>query len=147
MRLLAPVFILLFCLGASSFAVDDNETASANRNDERGLTSSPQQPLDVSLVALIAQPDLYHGHHVRVKGFYRNEFEGTGIYLHREDYEQGLAKNGLWVHRSSAEHDLSYVLIEGRFDAEMTGHLGLWSGSIDDVTRMIPWPPTRRDAP
>lgn len=32
-----------------------------------------------------------------------------------------------------------YALIEGRFTAKNQGHGGLWSGSIEDITRMQPW--------
>ena len=103
--------------------------------------SSPQQPLEVSILQLIARPDDFDSEYVRVYGFYRSEFEGTSIYLHREDYEQGLLKNGLYVTRDVAEADLKYVLIEGRFNAKRHGHMGLWSGTIDDVQRMLAWPP------
>ena len=111
------------------------------RADDEKPGSSPQQPLDVSMIQLIARPDDYHGKYVRLFGFYRNEFEGTSIYLHREDYEQSLHKNGFWVTRSAPECDLKYILLEGRFNAEGHGHMGLWSGEIVAVKRMTLWPP------
>jgi hypothetical protein len=39
------------------------------------------------------------------------------------------------------EHGMTYVLVEGRFNANERGHLGLWSGEIEAVTRIVPWPP------
>ena len=55
------------------------------------------EPLDVSLVQLIANPKDYHGKIVRAIGFVRLEFEGNAIYLHQEDYKHGITKNGLWI--------------------------------------------------
>ncbi len=99
------------------------------------------EPLDVSLVQLVANPKDYDGKLVRVIGFLRLEYEGNGIYLHEDDYKHSIFKNGLWVnvsedmHRRKVELDQKYVLIEGTFDAKMTGHMGLWSGSIEKITR------------
>jgi hypothetical protein len=98
--------------------------------------SSPEQPLEVSIIQLIACPNDFDGEYVRVEGFYHTEFEGTAIYLHQEDYEKSLSKNGLWVNRVSREVDLKYVLIEGRFNATRKGHFGGWSGEIDEVKRL-----------
>jgi len=110
--------------------------------------SSTGQPLDVSLIQLIARPQDYDGEYVRVFGFYRHEFEGTALYLHREDYEHALYKNGLWMTTFSqspalSAHNMTYVLVEGRFNAKRRGHLSLWSGEISEITRTIPWPPKR----
>jgi hypothetical protein len=52
---------------------------------------------------------------------YDVEFEGTELYLHREDAEQGLDKNGVWIDLNRAEIrkyralNLKYVIIEGIF--------------------------------
>jgi len=109
--------------------------------------SSPQTPLAVSLLQLIATPDAFEGKYVRVQGFVRIEHEGSAIYLHREDWEHMLTKNGLWLAASDsapegskeAEVNNRYALIEGVFTAKQKGHLGLWSGSIEKITRMQPW--------
>jgi hypothetical protein len=108
---------------------------------------APGQPVAVSLVRLIATPEAFDGKLVRVMGFVHVEHEGTAVYLHREDYEHHLGKNGLWLAASDvaapgsreAAVNNRYALIEGRFSAKETGHMGLWSGSIKDITRMIPW--------
>jgi hypothetical protein len=98
----------------------------------------------VSLVELIADPRRYDGLRVRVIGWLNLEFEGDAIYLHREDYTHGLSRNGLWVElgrglpRGPACGG-GYALIEGRFDARRTGHMGLWSGAIVDIDRCMPW--------
>jgi hypothetical protein len=103
------------------------------------------EPLDVSLIQLIASPKDYDGKVVRVIGFVRLEFEGNAIYLHQDDYKHGITKNGLWIdvtddmRKKQAEIDQKYVLIEGTFIAKFTGHMGLWNGSIQKISRCEIW--------
>jgi hypothetical protein len=73
------------------------------------------------------------------------EFEGNGLYVHRDDYRQNIHKNGVWLEvaavasGSKAVPNDRYVIVEGVFDATRHGHLGLWSASIRDVSRLEPW--------
>lgn len=107
----------------------------------------PDRPLAVSLIRLIANPDAFDGKRVRVFGYVRVEHEGTAVYLHREDYVRGLSKNGLWLAASDSAPAGSreaavqnrYALVEGRFNTKKTGHMGLWSGTIEEITRLEPW--------
>jgi hypothetical protein len=55
-----------------------------------------------------------------------------------------IHRNGLWIDLPrgiSSGKDLTnqYVLIEGVFDGKQNGHMGLWSGTITDVTRLESW--------
>ena len=106
------------------------------------------EPLDVSLVRLIANPKDYDGKIVRVIGFVRLEFEGNAIYLHQDDYKHGIRKNGLWIdatddmRKRTADFDQKHVLLEGTFNVKDTGHLGLWSGSIQKIARCQVWSET-----
>lgn len=109
-----------------------------------GSTGGGCARYDVSLVELIARPERYGGKPVRVIGFAHFEFEGDGLYLHREDYERAIAKNGLWLEPKQgavgpATLSDRYVIVEGTFDARNTGHMGLWSGAVTHVTRLDPW--------
>jgi hypothetical protein len=103
------------------------------------------QPIDVSLISLIANPKDFDGRQIRVIGFARMEFEGNAIYLHRGDYLQGITKNGLWLGGGPAQKKSAtnvsdrYVIVEGVFSMQHQGHLGLWSGSIQKITRLEPW--------
>ena len=92
---------------------------------------------DVSMVQLIATPERFHGKRVRFTGFVHFEFEGNGIFLHKEDHDQGIFNDGLWIERpaGSTPNDV-YVLVEGAFRADDRGHMGLFSGTLADVTRM-----------
>jgi len=110
------------------------------------LTQGGQAPpiTAVSIIQLISKPEAYDGKRVSITGFVRFEFEGNSIYLHEEDYRNGLYKNGMWLSMEERkELNNRYALIEGSFNAGNKGHLGLWSGSIENVSRAIPWPPTR----
>jgi hypothetical protein len=101
---------------------------------------------NVSMVQLIATPEKFDGKFVRVIGFLNLEFEGDALYLHREDLVQGL-DNCVWVHRTDVmERDRKklnrhYVVIEGIFDAQDHGHMGMFGGAIKDITRIETWPP------
>lgn len=101
---------------------------------------------NVSMVQLIATPEKFDGKFVRVIGFLTLEFEGDALYLHREDLVQGL-DNCVWVHRTDVmERDRKtlnrhYVVIEGVFDAQDHGHMGMFGGAIKDITRIETWPP------
>jgi hypothetical protein len=105
------------------------------------------EPRDVSLVQLIANPTEYHGKLVRVIGFCRLEFEGNALYLHREDFERGIAKNAVWlsvgwpVPEPRRQLSDEYVLVEGIFDGEARGHMSSFSGELRSITRMDRWPP------
>jgi hypothetical protein len=105
-----------------------------------------EEPLDVSLVSLIANPHQFDGKVVRVVGFLHLEFEGNGLYLHKEDCDLAAYKNGVWIdptgehfHEAKSNNN-KYVLVVGTFDATDQGHLGMWSGALNQVERLIPWP-------
>src|SRR5579864_6414585 len=82
-----------------------------------------QEPTDVTLVRLIANPERFDGKLIRAIGFLRLEFEGNVLYLHREDYENAILGDGIWVDVTTAitkQRDalnMNYVLLEGVFSA------------------------------
>ena len=98
----------------------------------------------VSLVALIATPERYEGKKVQVIGYVVLEFEGTAVYLHEEDAKHMLTSNGLWIDFGKAERSLvkngeaqpQYAIIDGVVHGGMRGHMGLWSGSLTNLTRL-----------
>jgi len=104
-----------------------------------------KEDYEVSLIRLIANPEKYDGKHIKVIGFLNLEFEGDAIYLHKEDYQASISKNGLWVDISRGDFakynkcNKKYVILEGVFDAEDTGHMGLFGGAIKNITRVEPW--------
>ena len=102
---------------------------------------------DVSLIQLVAQPEKFDGKRVRLIGFLRLEFEGNAIYLHREDFERSISRNGLWINvptdmtkHQQDEVNMHYVICVGVFRAERHGHMDLFSGEMSDVRRLEVWP-------
>jgi hypothetical protein len=98
----------------------------------------------LSMLQLLANPEKYDGEHVRVVGYIHLEPGSSAIYLHREDEEQHLFKNGAWVSLPpGASFDGcqdSYVVVEGVFRARNEGNMSRWTGAITRVTRCQRWP-------
>jgi hypothetical protein len=110
------------------------------------VSVSTRERLIVSLLQLIATPEKFDKKPIRVVGFLRLEFEGNALYLHREDYENAISGNGIWVDvsakmaRQEANLNMHYVLLQGIFNANDRGHMSLWSGSIKKIRRAVVWP-------
>ena len=102
-----------------------------------------------SLIELIARPELYDGKRVRVIGFANFEFEGNGLYVSESDWRHGIYRNGVWIDppagtgqdSASAPGPVNqrYVIVEATFHQQQSGHMGMWSGSLSDVSRLEPW--------
>ncbi len=103
------------------------------------------EPEDVSIVQLLANPKEYDGKFVRLIGYVALEFEGTAIFLHKEDCDHALMANGLWLDVDEAvlkkrkEYHHKYVLIEGTFNAKNKGHLGAWPAAVEKISRWYIW--------
>ena len=114
------------------------------------LAYAQEPPQRVSLIQLIAAPEKYEGKLVALTGYVHLEFEGNGIYLHKDDYQYGLHKNGLWLNASKCESRSKknftdgYAYVIGRFTSARQGHMGLWSGELQDVKSCSSWPPFPR---
>jgi hypothetical protein len=125
MKLIALVWILLTAVQTSPAKVEE--------------------VVDVTLVQLIANPERFDGKLIRVIGFLRLEFEGNVLYLHREDYENALLGNGIWVDvtsemkKNSESLNMNYVLLVGNSSASDRGHMGMWSGAIKKINRAELW--------
>ena len=99
----------------------------------------------VSIINLIANPQSYNGKEIMIGGYLSLEFEGTAIYLSKDDWQNLICKNGFWCNVDLVkykEFDKKFVNVEGVFDSSNFGHMGLWSGSIVNVKRM--WLPPER---
>jgi hypothetical protein len=105
------------------------------------------QKCPVSIINLIATPEKYHGKKIQIIGYLHLEFEGDAIYLHKEDYVNGICDNGLWVNISKSvtskkhlkDYSDNYVIILGTFNKDSHGHMGLFNGTMDDIIRLDFW--------
>jgi len=99
---------------------------------------------DVSLVAIIANPEKFAGQSIRTYGVVHFEFEGDSLYLSKQDREYGIYKNAVWIdvsipgvtYEQLSALNGKFVAIEGRVNATDHGHLGLWSATIERVSRV-----------
>lgn len=104
----------------------------------------PKELPDVSLIRLLANPERYNEKFIRVNGFLELEFEGTALYLHREDCEQMLLRNAVWLDVPSEiwgrKYELTerYVVIEGVFRADRRGHMDAFGGAISPIQVIRP---------
>lgn len=136
-------FILLFSILISflSCAQKDN-----SNNDEDDFVDILSKNYNISLIKLVSNPEKFHNQPIQIIGFLHLEFEGNAIYINELDYKHSIRKNGFWVsfknkelQKKAFELNDKYVLIEGVFDAENFGHMGMWSGEIKNITRIDSW--------
>lgn len=132
--------VLAFLLGFGSSVAQEGPAAREPRQ------TCAKCPVRVSLIQLIANPEKYQGKFVQVFGYVSFVFEGSAVYLTRDDYDTGNPNNALWI---SVRKDLltaedlkrlegKFVLLEGVFDGKSFGHMGLFSGTLRDVNRIQP---------
>ncbi len=134
--------IVLACASGNLAQAPAGSPSPASSQTPATIASS--QPELISMVQLLADPQKFHGRRVQVIGFAHFEFEGNAIYLSKEDYDYGITKNGLWLSTSKDNGDPrelnnSYLVVEGTINAEMKGHMGLWSGAIENITTLRRW--------
>src|SRR6187551_385077 len=97
------------------------------------------QPAPDSVLALIANPDQFDGKAVRVLGYVVSEFETWGIFESQSDFRNGASKAAIWLETYDtpyAQVNDAYAVVEGTFDATSRGHLGMWAGTIRNITRL-----------
>jgi hypothetical protein len=97
--------------------------------------------IKISLIQLIAQPEKFAEQRVQVIGLCALKFEGKAIWISRDDLRYSITKNAVWLdiplNEESCKFDQKYVFVEGRFTAKNRGHLGLYSGTIEDISRIF----------
>ena len=117
---------------------------------ESGYSETPnsanQYVKDVTMIQLIATPEKYDGQLVRVIGVGNLEFEGNCISLSKEDLKYGVG-NSIWIelgekaisYEEAQRYNGEYVIIEGVFDKDDCGHMGMFCGSIKNISRYDLW--------
>lgn len=98
----------------------------------------------VSLVRLIARPELYDGKLVQVVGYGAFDYEGTAVYLHAQDHAHGVLANSVWLSlgekwKGRLGAQPRYVVVRGVFRAGNRGHMGLASGALENIERLDDW--------
>ena len=93
-------------------------------------TTGPCSRLRASIAQVIAQPALFDGRRVSIKGYFSADFEGTGIHASSEDYEW-LSGSAIFIEVSEdrraklAHLDQTWVVVTGTYSATLAeGHVG-----------------------
>ena len=128
--------------------ISDGQKSSPNKDvlTNFSYNSRTIDLIDVSIINLISTPEKYHHKEIRLIGYLNLEFEGDAIYLHKEDFDRSIVSNAFWVNFSKEitktqkdKCSKKYVIIEGTFDMNSHGHMGLFSGTINNITRLDQW--------
>jgi hypothetical protein len=149
MRVVAFVFIALFSIYGSICAAADPKWDSPYMRclpfDEKGrkIVDDEDCPqYETTIIQLLARPELFDGKRVVIRGYVHREFEDNGIYIRQEDFADHLTHNGLWIGGFRDEARMQncqdgYVTLVGVFHAQEYGHMGAWSGTIDDISTCV----------
>jgi hypothetical protein len=94
----------------------------------------------VSIMRLVADSSSFEGKRVRIRGFLHFGQEESAIYLHKEDSDQILSDNAIWINLPpDLDGNLAkrlndhYVNCEAIFSAKAHGHMGAFAGELSDV--------------
>jgi hypothetical protein len=113
------------------------------------IGSRMESPCPVSLVNLVARPEVFTGRRVRVAGVLSLDFEGTGLFLSDGDRIYRVRANAIWLSLwpipTGAKEQCHgrYAEVTGTFDAHERGHGQMWSGGITAVDRIMRLPEAR----
>jgi len=116
------------------------------------ITEGDRQPARaVSLAEVLAYPDKYHGKRVSVTGYYHGEFEGSSLAVdavasRQRGYDRSVWRGDISTFADQSvikDRNDSWLRIEGVFLRGPGGHLGLWPGEIDRITRIEPISPPK----
>ena len=136
-------------LSAAIAAANNYLTSSPSRRHpfdaaaERLRYEIDQQYRPVSLISLLARPELYDDQKVRSEGFVTVAFEDCAIHLDEAAYKAGLRMNAIWVaaprwcaSETTRHLNRHYGEVAGTFRASESGHMGAYSGSFTQVRRI-----------
>ncbi len=109
-----------------------------------------ERPTRVSIIQLIATPERFDGKLVGTYGFLALGWEASVLWLHKEDSDNLLSANALWLdpspemRRNASEIALKYVTIVGVFRAFQSGRPGHnkiegMSGGITNIRSCTVW--------
>jgi len=104
----------------------------------QATTDDVQHALPASIVTLLAQPASNIVKRVQVAGFLVLDFEGEALYLHKEDYQEGLTRNAIRMALTPEQMKQyqnlagSYVSIEASFIKRRNSE-DIFTGSLFDV--------------
>lgn len=109
-----------------------------------GIAREGDQPVEFPpFIRVVARPELYHSKRIQLIGYMNLEFEGNALYLSKEQYLHSESADALWIDveglKVKPPFARGWVIIEGTFNGERRGHLGMFAGTIESITRLQAW--------
>jgi hypothetical protein len=118
------------------------------------MAEPEKQPESVSIFRLLANPESFSGKFIRVEGFLHIKHEDQALYANIESADHLMTQNAFWIKIDqenirfqplqknlkfiSLHHfNEKFVLIEAVFDYQSKGHMGMFSGTLDKVSRIM----------
>lgn len=115
-------------------------------NYQRAKTS---ETYNVSIMQLITNPEKYNGRKVQITGIGCVDFEDNAVYFSQDDYKYLTSENALWLVLSEEEEKKykqfngQHVLINGTFNMNVKGFMGVFPGAIESIERYTLMEPLR----
>ena len=97
------------------------------------------EPRHVSLLRVLANPEEFDGLYVTLTGVLFRHFEGDALYVDLGSLKNHVTKNAIYLHlrpdqwQSMQRSSKQYVTLTGRFNAKSLGHMGAYSGSLEEI--------------
>ena len=107
------------------------------------------EPIFTSMVQLLAHPEKYNGKLVDVSGYLHVRYEDAAIYFSKTDADFLTTQQAFWTdyredvklqlqsrkqHVTLPDFDCRYVSVRGIFDSRSHGHMGMFPGTIRDIS-------------
>ncbi len=115
--------------------------AKHRRRATRTLEGETVAPTDVDFPTLLASPQAFDGKRIRITGYYHNEFEGSSFAATPADidnYDEAIWLGGNSTFADPGRFDRGNnvtATVEGTFNIGPGGHMGLWMGELNRLTR------------
>lgn len=120
--------------------------ASCAGQEKCGIKSSASLPREVSIIALLADPERFDGCEISVVGVYGGGIAWSKLFASSEYLEQGIEAGSINLHFPVTEDQAKvsdavegrFVLVSGVFRVETSPLDGSKRGIVDPVSRFEP---------
>ncbi|NOT77747.1 MAG: hypothetical protein HOP07_01945 [Bacteriovoracaceae bacterium] len=97
--------------------------------------------VNTDFIELLKNPEKYDGKVVEIIGFATIEFEGNALYMDSKSQKNASYEKGVWLEIAKTPFELkkyngSKVLVKGIFKLSNKGHMGLWRGALEQVSKV-----------
>jgi hypothetical protein len=123
---------------------------------QKSILSEPYLLKPPSLINVLANPERYDGKRISISGFLHYQFEDSALYFSKSDADYLITENAIWIRygekpiidaieckgksKASTSNldylDGHYVSLEGTFNMNERGHMGAFSGTLENVVRV-----------